>query len=113
VDLTTGASKILVVVESLPEVEQRLDSGLGTGIEKNADFRVQDTTKSVKEPSVRVNLLAVLLLETEHHLHRGKSAGAIVCGPDELLVRSDGKLGRVLELLCVSGQTPGKKNVNN
>lgn len=107
-NFTTSASKILVVIESFPEVEQRLVARLRTSIEQNANFRVQNTAEGIEKPSVRVDLLAVLLLETEHHLHRRKSARAIIRGSDELLVRGDRELGGVLKLLLVSKQIPVK-----
>jgi hypothetical protein len=70
VDFTTGTSQVLVVVESFPEREKRLWTRLGTGIKKNADFWVKDTAESGKEPTMRVDFLAVLLLQAEHHLDR-------------------------------------------
>lgn len=42
VDLTTTSSKIGVVVESLPEVVDRLVAGLGTGIDENTNLRLND-----------------------------------------------------------------------
>ena len=101
VDFTTSTSKVLVVVESLPQSEQRLGTGLGTGIEQNADFWVEDAANSGEEPSVRVDLLGVLLLQTEHHLDGRKRAGAVVVGTDELLVGCNGQLSGVLELIMV------------
>ena len=97
-DFTAGTSEVLVVVESLPESKQRLGAGLGTGIEQNADFRVQDATNGSEQPSVRVDLLGVLLLQTEHHLDGRKSAGAVVVGTDELLVGCNRQLSGVLKL---------------
>lgn len=79
---------------------------LCTSIEQNANFRVQNAAEGIEKPSVRVDLLAVLLLETEHHLHRGKSAGTIIRGSDELLVRGDRELGGVLKLVLVSKRIP-------
>jgi hypothetical protein len=40
VDLTTTSSKVGVVVESLPEVVDRLVAGLGTGIDENTNLRL-------------------------------------------------------------------------
>ena len=100
-DFTAGTSEVLVVVEGLPESKQRLGTGLGTGIEQNADFGVQDATNGSEQPSVRVDLLGVLLLQTEHHLDGRKRAGAVVVGTDELLVRCNGQLSGVHELILV------------
>lgn len=100
-DFTTSTTEILVVVEGLPESEQRLGAGLSTGIEQDADFGVQNTTNGSEQPSVGVDLLGVLLLQAEHHLDGGKRAGAVVVGTDELLVGRDGQLGSVLKLRYV------------
>lgn len=100
-NFTTSTSKILVVVEGFPESKQGLGAGLGTSIKQNADFGVQDTTNSGEQPSVRVDLLGVLLLQAEHHLDRRKCAGAVIVGTDELLVRRNGQLSGVLELRFV------------
>ncbi len=80
VDFTASTTKVLVVVESLPTEQAVTWAGLGTGIEQNADFWVQDATNGSEKPSMRVDLLCVLLLQAEHHLHRGKRAGAVVMG---------------------------------
>jgi hypothetical protein len=98
VNFTTSTSEILVVVETLPKREKRLGAGLRTGIEQNADFRVENAANGSKQPSVGVDLLCVLLLQAEHHLHGGKRAGAVIVRADELLVRGDGQLCCVLEL---------------
>jgi hypothetical protein len=98
VDLTASTTEILVVVERLPESEKGLGAGLSTSIEQNADFGVQNATNGGEQPSVRVDLLGVLLLQAEHHLDRGKCAGAVVVGTDELLVGCNGQLSGVLEL---------------
>lgn len=96
-DLTASTSEILVVVEGLPESKQRLGTGLGTGIKQNANLGVKDAAESGEEPTMRVDLLAVLLLKTEHHLHRGQCAGAVVVGADQLLVGRHRQLSGVLE----------------
>ena len=101
-NLTASTTKIFVVVEAFPESEQRLGTGLGTGIEQNADFGVQNAANGSEEPSVRVDLLGVLLLQAKHHLNGRQSAGAVIVRADELLVGCDGKLCGVLELSLVS-----------
>lgn len=70
---------------------------LGTCIEQDTNFGVKNAAKSAEEPSVRVDLFAVLLLETEHHLDWRESGRAIIKRSDELLIRCDGKLCGVLE----------------
>ncbi|KAI6752785.1 hypothetical protein HG530_013537 [Fusarium avenaceum] len=97
VNFTTSTTEILVVVETLPKSKERSGTGLGTGIEQDTHLRVQDTTESVEEPSMRVDLLGVLLLQTEDHLNWWQVLGAFVCGSDKLLVGGDGKLGGVFK----------------
>ena len=101
VNFTTRASKVLVVVEGFPESEQGLVARLGTSVEQNANLGIENATESGEQPSVRVDLLGVLLLQTEHHLDGRKRAGAVVVGTDELLVRCNGQLSGVLELILV------------
>jgi hypothetical protein len=98
VDLSTSTTEILVVVEAFPQSEQGLGAGLCTSIEQNADFGVQDAANGGEQPSVRVDLLAVLLLQAEHHLDGRERAGAVIVGANELLVGRDGELRGVLEL---------------
>lgn len=98
VNLTASSSKVLIVVESFPKGKNRLRAGLGTGIQKDAHLGVEDTTKSVEEPSVGINLLGVLLLQTEHHLHRRKAGRIVIAGANKLLGSSYGELSGVLEL---------------
>lgn len=47
---------------------------------------------------MRIDFLAVLLLQAEHHLHRWQCARAVVERADELLVSCDGELCSVFEL---------------
>ncbi|KAI6748967.1 hypothetical protein HG531_007914 [Fusarium graminearum] len=97
VNFTTSTTKILVVVETLPKSKERSGTGLGTRIKQNTHLRVQDTTEGVEQPSMRVDLLGVLLLQTEDHLNWWQVLGTLVCRSDELLVGGDGKLGGVFE----------------
>ena len=103
-NLTTSTTEILVVVETFPEGEKRLGSRLCTRVEQNADFRVQDTTNGSEKPSVRVDLLGVLLLQAKHHLDRRKRAGAIIVRANELLVGRDGQLRGVFKLGLLAGK---------
>src|SRR5438034_443786 len=75
-NLPTGAAKILVVVKSLPQSKQRLRSWFRACIEKDANLRIENTTKRIEKPTMGVDLLAVLLLQTEYHLHRRERARA-------------------------------------
>ena len=69
VNFTASSAKILVIVESLPQCKERLRSGFGSGIEKDTDLRIEDSSKGIEKPSMRIDFFAVLLLETEDHLH--------------------------------------------
>ena len=70
VDLSRCSTEVRVVVECLPEVVDTPLAGLGTSIEQAHDIRVQVAPDRVEEPAVRVDLLGVLLLQAEDHLHR-------------------------------------------
>ena len=84
-NLTASATEVLVVVEGFPQREQRLWTRLRASIEKYAHLGIQNPTKSIEKPSVRVYFLAVLLLEAEYHLNRWKCSWAVIKGPDQLL----------------------------
>lgn len=58
-------------------------------INQNANFWVEDATKCVEQPPVRVNLLAILLFETENHLDWRKVCWVVLEWPNQLLCRSD------------------------
>ena len=96
-DLTAGATEIGVIVESLPEVVQRLVAWLGTGVNEHAEFRLQMAAKRVEEPTVTIDLLAVLLLETEDHLDGDQVGSVIAMRLDERGSGVDRKLGCVFE----------------
>lgn len=96
-NLATSTAEILVIVEAFPEGQERSGARLGTGIEEDRNFRVQNATKGVEKPAVRVDLLAVRCLEAEDELHWWQILRAIVGGTDKLLAWCDGKLTGVLE----------------
>lgn len=73
-DLTTSTSYVRVDVERLPQVVNGGRTGHGTNIKQHANVGLQDGAKRVEEPSVRVDLLLILLLQTEDHLDRNQSA---------------------------------------
>lgn len=97
VDFTTGTAEVLVIVESFPEVQDGLWTRLGTSIQKNADFGVQDLAEGVEQPSVGVDFLGVLLLQAEHHLDRGKTLWVLFLWSDQHLRGGNRQLCRVLE----------------
>src|SRR5204862_6594267 len=102
VNFTTSAAQVFVIVKSFPQCKQRLGSWLGSSIKKNADLWIKDSTESIEEPSMRIDLFAIFLLQTEHHLHWGEISWITLTGSNELLIRSDRELSCVLELLMVS-----------
>src|SRR5690606_1545810 len=86
---------------------------LCTGIEKNANFRVEDTAKSVEELSVRVNLLAVLGLQAENHLLWRQARWIVISGSDELLIGGDRQLSSVFELWGYKVKALAKQHKTN
>ena len=68
-DLTAGTTNIRVNVERLPEMVDRARARPGTDVEKDADIWLENRAKGIEEPAVRVDLLLVLLFETEDYLH--------------------------------------------
>ena len=42
-------------------------------VQKDANVRLENRTKGIEEPAMRVDLLLILLLETEDNLHRNDS----------------------------------------
>lgn len=95
-NFSSCACYVRVRVECLPEIIQRLGSWLRSYVQKDADIRVQCSAKGVEEPSVRVQLLQVLLLEAENHL---AGYDAFLCAL-ELQVSVEGDLGCVLVDVC-------------
>ena len=90
-NFTASSAKILIIIEGLPQCKERLRSRLSPSIEKDTHLRIEDSSKSIEKPSMRINLFAVLLLETENHLHRRQcyARRIFVARPDELLISGD------------------------
>jgi hypothetical protein len=65
---------------------------LGTGVDQHANVWVQDATKGREEPAMGVDLLLVLLLQTEKHLY-GLLLGDKL---DNVVLDDHANLGRVL-----------------
>lgn len=59
-DLPTCSSNIHMLLEHLVKLVDACAAGLGTDIEKDADIGLDERSKGVEEPSVRVELLLVL-----------------------------------------------------
>jgi len=62
------------------------------------DFRDEDPGKSVVYPAVRVDLASIFGFETQHELNRSQRRRVVLHWPDQLLILSDGELGRAFEL---------------
>lgn len=98
-DFTTSSRDVGVGVEGLPEVVQRVAARLRTDVEQDAHIRVQGLSERVETPTMRVELLVVLLLETEDHLARDD---ALLCAL-ELEVGVERDLGGILVHMCLDG----------
>lgn len=93
-DFTTRASNILVDIEAFPEMINRSMARLSTDVDKYTHMWLDKWAKGLKEPSVRVNLLLVLFLQTEEHLSRHDA----LFGAPEVHVGVNGYLRGVLLL---------------
>jgi len=113
VDFTTSTTQVLVVVECFPQVEEGLWTRLGSSIKQNTNLRVQYATESSEQPSVGVDLFAVLLLQAEHHLDRRQSRWTVIERSNELLVGRHGQLSGVLELEIVNTSARYRRRLTN
>lgn len=68
-DLTTRATAHRLLVERLPELVDRIFAWLGTRIDEHADVGVKNAAERLEKPSMRVDLLLILLFQAEEHLH--------------------------------------------
>ena len=71
--LATGTTDVLVFVEALPKLVNACSGGFCADVEQDADVRLQERTECVEEPTMRVELLLVLLLQAENNLYRTRS----------------------------------------
>ena len=85
-DLATSAAHVRIDVEGLPQMVDGGRTRHGTDVQQHADVRLQKGTKRVEEPAVRVDLLLVLLLETEDNLDGYQT----LLGALDLVGRRDG-----------------------
>lgn len=97
-NLSTSATEVTVVVEGFPQRQKGFATGLCSCINQDDNLGVQNPTEPVEEPSVGVDLLAILLFEAEEHLDGGQRVGIISVRSDQLLVGSNGELGGIFEL---------------
>ena len=68
-NFTASAADIGVDVERLPEMINRAWTRHRTDVEQNANIGLENGAKSIKEPTVGIDLLLVLLFETKDNLH--------------------------------------------
>lgn len=69
VNLTACTTKVLVVIEALPERKKRFMAWFRSGIDQNTYLWVQDPSKGIKQPAMGIDFFAVLLLQAEDHLY--------------------------------------------
>jgi len=67
-DFTTGTTDVGVDIECLPQVINRGGPGHSPDINKNANVGLEDRSKGVEEPTMRVDLFLVFLFQTEQDL---------------------------------------------
>ena len=67
-DFATSASAVGDAVKDFPELIDGVLAGPCASVDQAADVGIKDFAKSIKEPSMRVDLLLVLLLEAEEDL---------------------------------------------
>ena len=72
-DFSASAPDIRVYVERFPQMINRAGARHRTDVQKDANVRLKNRSKSVEEPAVRVDLLLVFLLQAKDDLHRDNS----------------------------------------
>ena len=103
-DLTASTSTHRLEIERFPELVDRVLSGLCTGIDKDTDVRIKNGAESLEEPTMRVDLLLILFLQAEEHLHWGVT----LLNLDDTFLDVQSHLGGVLvnmssDILSVDG----------
>src|SRR5690606_31645024 len=68
-DLSTSTSNVRVSVKRLPQMIQAVVAGFCPDVEQDADVGVQHAAKGIEKPTMGIEFLCVLFLETENHLH--------------------------------------------
>ena len=94
-DLATGTTYIRVNVECLPKMVDRARARSRADVQKDANVRLKNRSKCIEEPAVRIDLLLILLLETEYNLHRDDS---LLCALDLIGLGDRDLYFRVLKL---------------
>lgn len=86
-NLTSSSSEMLIVMESFPQIVDRPLSRFRTGIQQANDIRLKMFTNRVEQPSMRVDLLRILLFETEDELYGNEIVGIVRVRFDECWFR--------------------------
>lgn len=68
-DFTTGATTCRVEIESLPKMVDAVFSRFCSRIDQYTNVGLQNFSKSLKEPSVGIDLLLILFLQAKQDLH--------------------------------------------
>lgn len=95
-DLTTSTAAHGFSIECLPQIVDTASSGSSSGINQHANVGLQHLAESLKEPSMRIDLLLILLLEAEQDLHRSIA----LLHPDNALLDLQRHLCGVLVDVC-------------
>ncbi len=69
-DFATSAGAHRLEVESFPELVYGILARPCSGVNEAANIWVQNASKSLEEPPMRIDLFLVLLFKTEKHLYR-------------------------------------------
>lgn len=97
-DLTTRATEVFIVIKRLPEGQEGFLAGLGPRVDQDDYLGVQDAAEAIEEPSVGIDLLAVLLLQTKDELDGWKIGRFVALWPNQLLAGGDRQLSGVFKL---------------
>ena len=81
--LSAGSTDVLVLVKALPELVDTRSGGLRANVKQNADVRLQERAESIEEPTMRVELLLVLLLQAEEDLQGARAGRNLAGGRDD------------------------------
>ena len=85
-DFAASTSNIGVYVKRLPEMINGARTGHGTNVKKDADVGLENGTKGVEEPTMRIDLFLVNLFQAKDDLHRDNT----LLGAFNLVRWSDG-----------------------
>lgn len=129
-NFTTTATKVSIIVESLPKIIDGLVARLGSGIKENTNLRlmIQSThnlisgsstcikhlANGIKQPTVGIDLLLVLGFQDKNNLDRNEVVRAVLLRQYQLGSWINRKLSRVLLSVDQTGiGTSKQKNTSN